>query len=443
MSERYLGPLAWLRGWNFRRVEKRRWKRELLKALADDDAAVMEALARLLEQGRVASAAAAEGQAELVRRADAGAADVGGRLEALRQIAADQATRLAEFEKQRQLLETLAEDDAAIMEALSGNLELGRTQVAALERRLEASAADLGERLEALRQDAASQPDRVQGLERRPSGPSAKPGDSFPLIPTSRESLLEPELEVLAQLAPMLAPRVALDVGAHHGRFSRALLDLGFEVHAFEPNPVARAELARRLGQRAGLTIHAVAAGAEDGEADLALVADSSGYFADATQFASLAGLPLPEGLVRTGTVRVPVRRLDALVRERGLASPSVVKVDAEGFDLEVLRGLGDLRPAVLLVEFWDDAMPFSAPGARNRLPDLVAFAREHGSPWHLVVFRRWGDERAAFFAGWTHSPERSWGNVFFFSDRALFERAREHISTMLPEARFVAAPNS
>lgn len=376
MTKTYRGPLAWLRRWNHRRLESRRWRREALEALVADDVATLEALSRLLEQGRAEAAFRAEGHGEVVRRLDALASDIGGRLRAVEALAAAQAARL-------------------------------------------------------------------EGMEARRGGAEAVQADGFPLLTTGREGLLEPELEVLARLAPALAPRIAIDVGAHHGRFTRALLDLGFEVHALEPNPEARAELVRRLGDRPGFTAHAGAAGAEDGWAELGLVTDRSGHYADASQFASLAGLPLPVGLEKAGTVRVPVHRLDSLVGRIGMAAPSVVKVDAEGTDLDVLRGLGDLRPAVLLAEFWDVDLPFSAPGARNRLPDLVAHARSHGAPWHLVVFRRWGDARPAFYGGWAASPERSWGNVLFFADRSLYEQAREVLAGLLPEARFVGGPGA
>jgi FkbM family methyltransferase len=326
--------------------------------------------------------------------------------------------RLEKRHATRRLLEALVEDDAAIMEALGQLLDR------------------VGDESQARTAGQAELERRIAELQRVGGRFSA---DAFPLIATAHERLLEPELELLSFLAPSLPSRLALDVGAHHGRFSGALLEVGFEIHAFEPNPAARAELERRFAGRAGFTLHGVAAGAEEGEADLRLVTDTSGRYTDPTQFASLAGLPLPEGLVSAGTVRVPVRRLDTVVRERGLPAPSIVKVDAEGYDLEVLRGLGDLRPEVLLVEFWDDALPFSARGARNRLPDLVAHARANGAPYHLVVFRRWGDDRPAFFSGWTASPERSWGNAIFFRDRALFERARDTLATVLPEARFVS----
>jgi len=400
MKDRYRGPLGWLRRWNSARRAKRRWPREALAALVEDDGVIMEAMGKLVDQGAML-------------------AEVASHLERIQEAAEQHANRFsaldAEAKALGQALSRMAAAGASV-EALGGRVD----RLVAIVGQQTASLSELAGRL--------------------PPPPSLPGPDPFPTIVTARDALLEPELELIARLTPHLSPRVAVDVGAHHGRFTRALLDLGFEVHALEPNPTSRAELARRLEGRPGLTIYDAAAGSADAEAELALVADRSGRYSDETQFASLSGLPLPDGLVRAGTVRVPVRRLDALLRERGVRAPSLVKVDAEGMDLEVLRGLGELRPAMILAEFWDDALPFSAPGARNRLPDLVSHGQTHGAPWHLVVFRRWGDDRPAFYSGFASSPERSWGNVLQFADRTLFEKAREHLSTLLPEAHFVGA---
>ncbi len=406
MKKVYRGPMAWLKRLNYRRVEGRRMRREALEAQLENDATILESLSRLLELGL------AEGPGVVTRRL--------GMLD----------ERFGHLERQLTGLEEQLAGQAQQTSGLEEQLASQAQQTSGLEAQLAGQARQLS----GLEEQLADQAQQVSGL-------LAQSADSFPAVATARPALLEPELEVLARLAPWLAPRVAIDVGAHHGKFTRVLLEAGFTVHAMEPNPEARAELDRRLGACAGLTIHAAAGGAEDGTADLRLVADANGFFPDPTLFASLAGLPLPDGLSPAGTVQVPLRRLDTLVREAGLASPSVVKIDAEGTDLDVLRGLGELRPALMQAEFWDEALPLSGPGARNQLPDLVTHARAHGAPFHLVIFRRWGDERPAFFTGWTESPERSWGDVFFFADRSLYERAREVVAGLLPEARFMPLP--
>jgi FkbM family methyltransferase len=403
MSKNYRGPMAWFKRWNFKRVERRRWYRELLESIPATDAALLEGMTALLERS---TAKAVAQEAEAVARDTEATA---------------QAVWQAKVERK--------------LEAVAALLE--RSVVEAMARDAEVRNADAAAR-------SVWQASVEQKLEAMGTRVGALGADTFPILATARTGLLpEPELELIAGLAPWLSNKVALDVGAHHGAFSEALLDVGFLVHALEPNPTTCDELERRLGARAGFFAHRLAAGSADGEADLALVSDPTGNYIDPSQFASLSGLVPPPGLVASGTVRVKVRRLDGLVKEFGIEPPSFIKVDAEGTDLEVMRGLGSLRPAMLQVEFWDEAMPFSGPGATNRVPDLVAQARQMGLPWHLVVFRRWGDDRPAFYSGRVGSPEQSWGNVLFFADQALQERARLLLSALAPEARFVAVLKS
>lgn len=50
--------------------------------------------------------------------------------------------------------------------------------------------------------------------------------------------------------------------------------------------------------------------------------------------------------------IEVPVRRLDHLVREKGLAQIDLLKIDVEGFEPEVLGGLGDLPVKNIYFEY-------------------------------------------------------------------------------------------
>jgi FkbM family methyltransferase len=430
MIKEYRGPLAWYRRWNFKRVERRRWFRELFAAIPANDAVLLEGVTRLLERSaeeadrRVAWQATVDQKLEaLAGQMESRHATVNQRLDALGgQLVVEQAA----VDLKLDALAALAEARQATLDQKLDAL-VGLTEVlpATIHQKLDT----LGDQLTECLRRLAPAPD--------PGEPTAP--DAFPVIPTARLRLLDPELDLLLGLAPWLTPKTAIDVGAHHGVFSEALLEAGFEVHALEPNPTTFEELVRRLGSRPGFKAHQLAAGASDGEADLGLVQDPTGNYIDPSQFASLSGLSPPPGLVSIGAVRVKVRRLDSLVRDQEVPLPSFVKVDAEGMDLEVMRGLGALRPSLLQLEFWDEDMPFSGPGATNRVPGLVELARQYGMPWHLVVFRRWGDDRAAFYSGRSGSPELSWGNVYFFSDHSLYERARKILEVTLPEARFVS----
>jgi FkbM family methyltransferase len=250
----------------------------------------------------------------------------------------------------------------------------------------------------------------------------------------------EPELALVAHLAHLLPNRVAFDVGANLGRYSDALLDAGFAVHAFEPNPAVLDKLRARLQERAGFSAHGFALGSADGRLPLHLVRDVTvGHeFADASIFSTLGDHPLPEGLEKAEDVEVPVRTLDSLHAHGLLPSEcSYLKVDTEGFDLEVVRGMGTHRYPMVSLEFWDKNLPFGRGVAQNGLPDLVAEMQQRGYGSWIVLYRVWGDNQTVrFYSNSTKTFDRSWGNAFFFQDATLFEVADRWCSASLERAR-------
>jgi FkbM family methyltransferase len=73
----------------------------------------------------------------------------------------------------------------------------------------------------------------------------------------------------------------------------------------------------------------------------------------------------------------VPVVRIDDLVAERGLAGPFLVKVDAEGAELNVLRGATETLESTDLVLLEVSLFEF-LPGAAQ-LHEVMAFMKEKG----------------------------------------------------------------
>ena len=146
-----------------------------------------------------------------------------------------------------------------------------------------------------------------------------------------------------------------VDVGAHIGMYTvRAGLELRGRgrVLAFEPNPSARAQLLENLelNDCTNVILVAAAVGDERGEATLHVPASPD------PSFSSLEGGRFAEG----EPIRVPVTTVDAAVAEHGL-TPSVVKVDVEGREATVVRGMAEtiatLRP-MLLVEVSAESAP-------------------------------------------------------------------------------------
>jgi FkbM family methyltransferase len=160
-----------------------------------------------------------------------------------------------------------------------------------------------------------------------------------------------------------------LDVGANAGYtsavFGRALTP-GARVHAFEPEPINLRRLRRVIGRRRleGIVIpHAVAVGARDGSIELAVSETHPGDHRVAV-----------EG--ERDLVVVPMRSLDSFAAECGIDRVAFIKIDVQGYELEVSRGM-----AALL-----DRSPAAAVAFEYAPPDMRRFGFD---PVELVDFYR------------------------------------------------------
>ncbi|HEY2658725.1 MAG TPA: FkbM family methyltransferase [Caulobacteraceae bacterium] len=149
----------------------------------------------------------------------------------------------------------------------------------------------------------------------------------------------EPELGLLRFLAP--AGATAIDVGANTGAYVEALVRLGCQVVAFEPNPTHADELQRMYGS--DIRLIRAAASDQTGTATLRVPKD-----------ASLGGLGTieaanPLSAADAVEVEVPLVRIDSL----GLTNVAFVKMDVEGHELTALRGaeqlIRDQSPRILV----------------------------------------------------------------------------------------------
>jgi FkbM family methyltransferase len=259
-------------------------------------------------------------------------------------------------------------------------------------------------------------------------------------VETSDYFFTNPELGLLSFLYSYLPSRTVLDVGAHVGDVSEHLLNTGYEVYAFEPYPESYRRLTQRLGARPEFHAFNLALGSVTGELPLYTVRDSSpdNRFEDATVFHSLVPHGMPADLSFESPVPVAIRRLSELQRE-GLvpANASLVKIDTEGYDLEVIRGMDGQRYPVVMVEFWDAAIPFATQGLSYTVKSMVREMRQRGYMWYIVIYRVWGQNEAAFYCNHDRSVPESWGNVIFFQDRETFAQAQQWCSAVLPRIYF------
>lgn len=217
---------------------------------------------------------------------------------------------------------------------------------------------------------------------------------------------------------PLLLPEdgVFIDVGANQGEFTllaAALMPKG-QVIAFEPNPVNLLRLQRNLdlnrvadssrARAARVSVLPVALGAAPGLAPMftdprrvrRLGDQNSGVYS----LAQSAQRREPVGVVQ-------VDALDSILRMRSVAKVDLIKIDVEGYELEVLAGavsaLRAFRPALLL-ELNQEALA----GARRSVVELLDWLAGQSYTGYLLS--------PGAYRGLTEAP--SFGNALFLPVR-------------------------
>lgn len=159
------------------------------------------------------------------------------------------------------------------------------------------------------------------------------------------------EPHVQASLTKILTPGMTFwDVGSHIGFFSllgSQLVGISGHVHAFEPSNETRNRLnaSIELNAAENITVHALAMSNAEGHAQL--------HTGKSSLTASLIGEKSHDDADNVVTAT-----LDSV--STTIAQPDLIKVDAEGAELDVLKGgrklLADHHPQ-LIVEFSNDEL--------------------------------------------------------------------------------------
>jgi len=208
-------------------------------------------------------------------------------------------------------------------------------------------------------------------------------------------NFLKNERETLDFLLENLRDRDTVwDIGANIGLFSLFCAKrIGAEgrVYAFEPEPATFCALEKNLADNhaGNVTPYRVALGAETGEAMLFTSADIRNQGVH-----SLVKREDFSVLARGRTVRV--QRGDFLLREPGVRQPAAIKIDVEGAEFSVLRGLGGVLSSAELRALCIEVHPRlleEGDKAGDKLRELLA---DTGLRLKSIVER--GTELHAFF---------------------------------------------
>lgn len=143
------------------------------------------------------------------------------------------------------------------------------------------------------------------------------------------------EMDLLGAVIGSQKDWVALDVGANNGVHSLFLSTKCRRVHAFEPFPPVLEKLNRRIAQNAikNIDVHPVGLGERDEALPFYASTNANegiGTFAVACRTAKDKS-PYGDLMIRSG---------DAYLKGMGVDRVDLVKIDAEGMELSILKGL-------------------------------------------------------------------------------------------------------
>jgi FkbM family methyltransferase len=184
--------------------------------------------------------------------------------------------------------------------------------------------------------------------------------------------------------------RVVFDVGANYGYFTLRAAARGATVHAFEPTGATSAVLERTLAAN-GLTdttAHRLAL------SDRVEVAELTRYSSSGNNAIIPRDPQAVAHLSVTGRERVPTATIDGLVRSSAVPAPALVKIDAEGSEMRILRGAEQTlrRDGPLLLLEHDEAI---AADAGYGLPDVLRLLESCG--YEARALRAEPDDLAAY----------------------------------------------
>lgn len=218
----------------------------------------------------------------------------------------------------------------------------------------------------------------------------------MPALPTSRRInnvLFEYDLQNYRGTAPMYFGSYALlvvdamkrflrpgdifiDVGANIGYLSAiaaGLVGSTGQVHAFEPVPEYFEKLERlaRANPQYSIVANPSAAGSTPGTSAIYVTREPGQN--------TLVPSYKPEAEI-TGTLEIPVVRLDSYIQQKRIDRIALIKIDAEGYEFPILRGLQNYfetsshRPVIIC-----EIAPRAYPLTHSALVELAAYMAGFG----------------------------------------------------------------
>jgi FkbM family methyltransferase len=178
---------------------------------------------------------------------------------------------------------------------------------------------------------------------------------------------------------------LCFDVGANVGRFTKVFLKLGAKVVCVEPQEACLQQLYKSFGNDKNVIIVGKAVGECEGYGELMICKEAPTISTMSTKWKNKGRFSNYKWTKAQN--KVPVTTLDALILSYGL--PKFCKIDVEGFEESVLKGLTKSIPFIsfeFTTEFFDDAKK-----CINHIQSIgrVEFNCTLGESWRFL-FSKW-----------------------------------------------------
>jgi len=209
---------------------------------------------------------------------------------------------------------------------------------------------------------------------------------------------------------------LCIDVGANVGDFTRALSSCGAHVVAVEPQRDCLKKLRTKYQNYPGVTIVGSALGAAPGGGKIYLVESHTVASMSREWITSVKRCGRFQDQGWQVTQDVEIITLDSLIVNYGL--PNYVKIDVEGYELQVLKGLSVSVP-LLSFEFTPES-PSDALNCIDHLSRLGTIHINHTvDRYRAMAFSNWMDTREAstYFSAWSARGVMRIADIFVRTD--------------------------
>ena len=126
-----------------------------------------------------------------------------------------------------------------------------------------------------------------------------------------------------------LEPHTVLDVGANVGQFTVAVAKMfpGVQIHSFEPVPECFMNLRKNVSKLKNVSVYQLALGDTEGEESSSILPLSKEHRVAFPNAREISQVP------------IKISKLDTIFATQQIDAPTLLKIDVQGYEANVLRG--------------------------------------------------------------------------------------------------------